>query len=89
MKINLEERLEKEIIKVYSEFKNSKDFSNHDKIIAKNAMKEACKQILELAAKNAKIKTIMTSKGVDLVILPTWTDIVDKQSILDVIKFVE
>lgn len=46
---------------------------------------------LESIKKSNRFRTreLFDDDLVDLVILPTWTDIVDKQSILDVIKFVE
>lgn len=53
------------------------------------AMKEACKQALELAAEQAKPKTIKTSDGVAGVILPTWNAVVDKQSIIDTLSQIE
>lgn len=55
-KINLEEILLKNIKKIYTELKPVEDFCNRDRIIAINAMKEACKQTLELAAENAETR---------------------------------
>lgn len=74
-KINLNIILEKEIIKIYGEFKNSNDFCQRDRIICKNAMKEVAKQTLQLAAENACGSHC--------------TDYVDKQSILNVINLIE
>ena len=54
-KINLEEILEEEIRKIFFGFNPSEDFCYRDRLIAKNAMKEACKQCLELAAEKASI----------------------------------
>ena len=54
-KINLEEILLKNIKKIYMEFMPIEDFCNRDRIIAINAMKEACQEILKLAAENARL----------------------------------
>ena len=50
-----------------------------------DAMKEACKQTLELAAKNAEIKQIGCHVGG----FPDFDTIVDKQSILNIINQVK
>ena len=76
-KVNLEEILNNTIdLSSYTlQFRNS----------IKKAMKEACRQTLELAAENAKICT-------DTMCSPyreDWVKYVDKQSILDTIKQVE
>ena len=93
-KINLEEILEKEITKLYAGFKNSQDFCNRDRIIAKSAMKEACKQILELAAENAKLTSYYKNgKIIDDLSTVNFDDYggtyIDKQSIRDVINLIE
>ena len=51
----------------------------------KLAMKEACKQVLELAAKNSETKTIEFISGR----VHTTTIIVNKQSILNIINQVK
>lgn len=79
-KINLEE-----ILKRFSHVDHGavEDFWFTENVI--KAMKEACRQTLELAAENAKICT-------DTMCSPyreDWVKYVDKQSILDTIKQVE
>lgn len=76
-KVNLEEILNNTIdLSSYTlQFRNS----------IKKAMKEACRQTLELAAENAKICTdTMCSPYYE-----DWVKYIDKQSILDTIKQVE
>ena len=80
IKINLEE-----ILKRFSHVDHGavEDFWFTENVI--KAMKEACRQTLELAAENAKICT-------DTMCSPyreDWVKYVDKQSILDTIKQVE
>ena len=79
-KINLEE-----ILKRFSHVDHGavEDFWFTENVI--KAMKEACRQTLELAAENAEICT-------DTMCSPyreDWVKYVDKQSILDTIKQVE
>ena len=97
-KINLEEILEEEIRKIFFGFNPSEDFCYRDRLIAKNAMKEACKQCLELAAENA---TLSYADG--RYCLPDYAvenfnavvddldnaHFIDKQSILDTINQIE
>ena len=97
-KINLEEILLKNIKKIYMEFMPIEDFCNRDKIIAINAMKEACQEILRLAAENA---TLSYADG--RYCLPDYAvenfnavvddldnaHFIDKQSILDTINQIE
>ena len=96
-KINLEEILKKELIPTV--FDGSSELTFNATI---NAMKEACRQTLELAAENAKVESknyFEASKeelinGIDVYFneiddRPTNIHIVDKQSILDTIKQVE
>ena len=49
-------------------------------------MKESCKQVLELAAENAECKEAFVSTGDDS---GCTKQVVDKQSILDVINLIE
>ena len=74
-KINLEE-----ILKLHC------NVAEYDKDAIILAMKKACSQILELAAENATLKTIKTSDGVSGIILPTWKEVINKQSILNTIE---
>ena len=50
------------------------------------AMKDACQQVLELAAENAKTKLKVVNPNSDKAF---YRDVVDKQSILDTIKQVK
>ena len=78
-KINLEEILKKELILIV--FGGSPELTFNATI---KAMKEACRQTLELAAENARGKILpMTKTGV-----LNYSE-VDKQSILDTIKQIE
>jgi len=79
-KINLEEILLVNIKKVYTELKPVEDFCQRDRIISINAMKEACRQIVELVAENAELN-YGEDEGQCITI--------DKQSILDTIKQIE
>lgn len=92
-KINLEEILYKHYNLMFAAY-SVKDKDNKftpvvDRNGALNAMKEACRQALELAAENAKLKTVKLSEGVAGVILPTWKDTINKQSILNTINEIE
>lgn len=85
-KINLEEIIDSQNI---GEFK-IKDYVSEDGYIHKaykNAMLEFGKQLLELAAENAKIIEIYNAEenGFN----DAWQKIISKQSILDTIKQVE
>lgn len=84
-KINLEEILDKVIDNKYKNVPNEHktDFQRKLKngetyLSAIEAMKEACKHVLELASENARTKKIMLR-----------TYIVDKQSITDTINQIE
>ena len=84
-KIKLEEILKNELIPIV--FSSSPEMTFNATI---RAMKEACKQVLELAAENAK--TEYKSEMVDTPCgakYNTGKNIVDKQSILDVINQIE
>lgn len=91
--INLEEILQKHIRFMLedngktieqSKYLSDKIIKDEDFVYIKNAMKEACKKILELATENAKGKPFpMNETGVI-----RYTE-VNKQSILDTIKQVE
>lgn len=66
------------------------------KPMVKNAMKEACRQVLELAAENARLTEKMSIPEDDLESIdvttreaPDMTYIVGKQSILDTINQIE
>ena len=84
-KVNLEEILIKNIKKIYTELKPVEDFCNRDRIITIKAMKEACRQTLELAAENAETeKEILPECGV-----LKSVGVVNKQSILDTINQVK
>ena len=84
-KVNLEDILIKNIKKIYTELKPVEDFCNRDRIITINAMKEACRQTLELAAENAETeKEILPECGV-----LKSVGVVNKQSILDTINQVK
>ena len=85
-KINLEEILLKNIKKIYMEFMPIEDFCNRDRIIAINAMKEACQETLRLAAENVKIKENFTVDDKAFVLKEY---IINKQSILDTINQIE
>ena len=85
-KINLEEILLKNIKKIYMEFMPIEDFCNRDRIIAINAMKEACQEILRLAAENAEIKENFTVDDKAFVLNEY---VINKQSILDTINQIE
>ena len=80
-KINLEEIFN---IYMFEEF----DADKHESYIS--AMKEACRQTLELAAENADVKAIS-----EMISIPNGADfniqkmVVNKQSILNTIKQVE
>lgn len=74
-KINLEE-----IIRKYNFNCNDVSLNRN-----KNMLQEFGKQILELAAENADTKSIVFISGK----IQTTTEVVDKQSILDIIKQVE
>lgn len=95
-KINLEELLLKHIrfmlesngkSKEQSKYLSNRIIKDEDFAYIKNAMKEACEQILELAASNAKKnEMVWDSKN------GKWTnesDEINKQSILDTINQVE
>ena len=94
-KINLEEILLKNIKKIYMEFMPIEDFCNRDRIIAINAMKEACQEILKLAAENAEIDVVEHEEWdrnklpgtKDFAILPIYG--VDEDSILKTINQIE
>lgn len=90
-KINLEEILLKNIKKIYTELKPVEDFCNRDRIIAINAMKEACKQTLELAAENAETRHNYYYKWDEEDRIPYGVDVItiSKQSILNTIKQIE
>ena len=79
-KINMEEILKKELIPAIAA--NNPDLTFNATI---RAMKEACSQILKLAAENAKTYTETYCSPYK----EEWDKIVDKQSILDTIKQVE
>jgi len=87
-KINLEEILLKNIKKIYMEFIPIEDFCNRDRIIAINAMKEACQEILKLAAENADYGVHQNDDGQE-----PWIHesniFIDKQLILDTINQIE
>ena len=85
-KINLEEILLKNIKKIYMEFMPIEDFCNRDRIIAINAMKEACQEILKLAAENVEIKENFTVDDKAFVLNEY---VINKQSILDTINQIE
>ena len=85
-KINLEEILLKNIKKIYMEFMPIEDFCNRDRIIAINAMKEACQEILRLAAENAKIDVVILRQDE---IAIEFGNVINKQSILDTINQIE
>lgn len=93
-KINLEEILIKEIRRVYGEFKPVEDFCERDKTIAKRAMKEACRQIVELVAENADLNYCENEWEVPEGTINTGDSqygyhYIDKQSILNTIKQIE
>ena len=78
-KINLEE-----ILKKHS------NICIDDRENVVEAMKEACKQLLELAAENAEITVKLKENCNELSLLDEWTTyIVDKQSILNTINQIE
>lgn len=81
-KINLTEILEDFGICDNSTHPNKQIREKHLVIIA--AMKEACKQTLELAAENA-----YTKWNGDYIEIPIDTVVIDKQSILDTINQIE
>ena len=85
-KINLEEILIKNIKKIYMEFMPIEDFCNRDRIIAINAMKEACQEILRLAAENAKIDVVILRQDE---IAIEFGNVINKQSILNTINEIE
>ena len=85
-KINLEEILIKNIKKIYMEFMPIEDFCNRDRIIAINAMKEACQEILRLAAENAKIDVVILRQDE---IAIEFGNVINKQSILNTINQIE
>ena len=80
--INLEE-----IIKQYCYVTQNGQEDVHNSIsLVKDAMKEACKQTLGLAAENAKTKLKEVNPNSDR---SFYRDVVNKQSILDVINQVK
>lgn len=79
-KINLEEILMSIALNAASEEGKHSSFSTDELYIIFLAMKEACRQTLELAAKNADV-TINSIEDLKL--------IVNEQSILDTIKQIE
>ena len=87
-KINLKEILFTEVDKMREDFPDINLYSNEEMKNSPewkyymNAMKEACKQVLELASENAKvIKNEHT--------LQILSNLIDKQSILNTINQVE
>ena len=87
-KINLEEILFTEVDKMRKDFPDINLYSNEEMKNSPewkyymNAIKEACRQVLELAAENAKvIKNEHTSQ--------ILSNLIDKQSILNTINQVE
>lgn len=81
--VDLEEILEKNDVTMYSRFH---DYETHyDNVL--NAMKEACKQTLELAAENADIH-IPEGAYYDIYVNPDMIEI-DNQSILDTLNQVK
>ena len=87
VKINLEEIFNNNF-DCYTNFEDKGNY-NDEPAISKDNFKELClefgKQLLELAAENAKIKSNVFISGRT----QSTTEIVDKQSILDTIKQVE
>ena len=87
-KINLEEILLQNHFHILDTLKNVYSPDTHNKNMYErlmNGINDICKQLLELAAENAKICT-------DTMCSPyreDWVKYVDKQSILDTIKQVE
>jgi hypothetical protein len=81
-KINLEEIL-KTIAFEESEKGNSSSFSVQEMNVINLAMKEACRQVLELAAENADTKYLPLLNSNESI------EVVDKQSILNTINQVE
>ena len=87
-KINLEEI----ILDIYG-CQNVEDFQKSFDIsikMTKDICKQACKQLLELAAENAEITVKLKENCNELSLLDEWTTyIVDKQSILKTINQIE
>ena len=82
-KINLEYVLD-------SICKDENKVNNSNKLHILMAMRETCRQILELAAENAEITAKLKENCNELSMLDEWTTyIVDKESILNTINQIE
>lgn len=88
-KVNLEEILFTEVDKMREDFPDINLYSNEEMKNSPewryymNAMKEACRQVLELAAENADTKYLPLLNSNESI------EVVDKQSILNTINQVE